>query len=88
MFICLYQLSISRNQKNRILNTEEKRITKVTEINNLIKNRQTSIKTNRERKKAHITSIKNDIAIETQTERTDLWTQCGRRGWDKLREQH
>ena len=75
--IYLYQLSISRNQKNRILNTKEKGITKITEINNLIKNQKISIKTNGERKKAHITTIKNDIAIRTQTERTDL-TQCGK----------
>ena len=26
--------------------------------------------------------------METQTYRTDLWTQFGRRGWDELREQH
>ena len=78
MYIYLYQLPISTNQKNRILNTKEKGIRKITEINNLIKNRQASTKTNGERKKAHTTTNKNDIAIETQTWRTDLWTPYGK----------
>ena len=45
---------------------------------------------------AHIYGIQNDgtdepiprAAVEMQTQRTDLWTQEGGKGWDKLREQH
>ena len=27
-------------------------------------------------------------SVEMQTQRTDLWTQSGKKEWDKLREQH